>query len=166
MKPMKSRGLYCLCLLVLLVSCSKREAKEKTDALPEIYPDYIGVTVPENICPLNFSMPEAEYIRAVVENDKGKMMDVSGSDHVEMPVDDWHELLKGSQELNVTVSAWDTKHPDGVTYKPFTINSGDRIAQMIFAKCEQADLVQVETLSVTERGAGGFGHTGKNRKPS
>ena len=46
--------------------------------------------------------------------------------------------------------------------KPFTINSGDRIAQMIFAKCEQADLVQVETLSVTERGAGGFGHTGKN----
>ena len=46
--------------------------------------------------------------------------------------------------------------------KPFTINSGDRIAQIIFAKCEQADLVQVETLSSTERGAGGFGHTGKN----
>ena len=46
--------------------------------------------------------------------------------------------------------------------KPFTINSGDRIAQMVFAKCEQAVTVQVETLSETERGAGGFGHTGKN----
>ncbi len=45
---------------------------------------------------------------------------------------------------------------------PFTINSGDRIAQMVFAKCEQMEPVLVETLSDTERGAGGFGHTGKN----
>ena len=45
---------------------------------------------------------------------------------------------------------------------PFVINSGDRIAQMIIAKCEQAELVQVESLTETERGAGGFGHTGKN----
>ena len=44
----------------------------------------------------------------------------------------------------------------------FTINSGDRIAQIIFAKCEQMDVVNVETLSETGRGAGGFGHTGKN----
>ena len=44
----------------------------------------------------------------------------------------------------------------------FTINSGDRIAQIIFAKCEQMEIVNVETLSETERGAGGFGHTGKN----
>ncbi len=43
----------------------------------------------------------------------------------------------------------------------FTINSGDRIAQIIFARCEQMDIVSVETLSETERGAGGFGHTGK-----
>ena len=42
------------------------------------------------------------------------------------------------------------------------INSGDRIAQMVIAKCEQAEMIQVETLSETERGAGGFGHTGKN----
>ena len=45
--------------------------------------------------------------------------------------------------------------------KAFVINSGDRIAQMVFAKCEQAETIQVETLSETERGAGGFGHTGK-----
>lgn len=46
--------------------------------------------------------------------------------------------------------------------KPFVIHSGDRIAQMVFAKCEQAEVTQVETLSSTERGEGGFGHTGKN----
>ena len=46
--------------------------------------------------------------------------------------------------------------------KSFVINSGDRIAQMVIAKCEQAEPIQVEMLSETERGAGGFGHTGKN----
>lgn len=44
----------------------------------------------------------------------------------------------------------------------FVINSGDRIAQLIIAKCEQMEVVEVESLSKTERGAGGFGHTGKN----
>ena len=46
--------------------------------------------------------------------------------------------------------------------KAFVINSGDRIAQLIITRCEQMAPVQVETLSETERGAGGFGHTGKN----
>lgn len=45
--------------------------------------------------------------------------------------------------------------------KSFVINNGDRIAQLIIARCEQVEPVQVETLSETERGAGGFGHTGK-----
>ena len=44
----------------------------------------------------------------------------------------------------------------------FVINSGDRVAQIVFAKCEQMEVVNVETLSDTERGAGGFGHTGRN----
>ena len=43
---------------------------------------------------------------------------------------------------------------------PFTINHGDRIAQMIIASHEQAQWVETETLEETERGAGGFGHTG------
>ena len=44
----------------------------------------------------------------------------------------------------------------------FVINSGDRVAQIVFAKCEQMEVVNVEILSDTERGSGGFGHTGKN----
>lgn len=43
----------------------------------------------------------------------------------------------------------------------FTINSGDRVAQIVFARYEQMQVVSVETLSETERGTGGFGHTGK-----
>ena len=43
----------------------------------------------------------------------------------------------------------------------FVINDGDRIAQMVVAKHETVEWVPVEVLDETERGAGGFGHTGK-----
>ena len=43
----------------------------------------------------------------------------------------------------------------------FVIKSGDRIAQLVIAKHEQPGVVEVEVLSETERGSGGFGHTGK-----
>ena len=42
----------------------------------------------------------------------------------------------------------------------FTINDGDRIAQIVLNKYETADMIQVTELSETERGAGGFGSTG------
>jgi dUTP pyrophosphatase len=44
---------------------------------------------------------------------------------------------------------------------PFTIEAGERIAQMIVARYEQIEWQAVEELGVTERGAGGFGSTGK-----
>ena len=43
---------------------------------------------------------------------------------------------------------------------PFTINNNDRIAQMVVAKVEKAELILVQQLNETERNAGGFGHTG------
>ena len=43
----------------------------------------------------------------------------------------------------------------------FTIEHGERICQMVIARHEQAEWIQVEELNETERGAGGFGHTGK-----
>lgn len=42
----------------------------------------------------------------------------------------------------------------------FVINDGERIAQMVIAKHETADFIEVEGLDETERGAGGYGHTG------
>ena len=42
-----------------------------------------------------------------------------------------------------------------------SIKDGDRIAQMVINKVEQAELVEVKELTDTERGSGGFGHTGK-----
>ena len=43
----------------------------------------------------------------------------------------------------------------------FVIEDGERIAQMVIARYEQAEWQEVDVLEETERGAGGFGHTGK-----
>ena len=42
----------------------------------------------------------------------------------------------------------------------FVVNDGERIAQMVISKHEQAEWVEVEELDDTERGSGGYGHTG------
>lgn len=45
-------------------------------------------------------------------------------------------------------------------YSSFEISAGDRIAQMVFAKCEDIEFIESETFESTDRGEGGFGHTG------
>lgn len=45
--------------------------------------------------------------------------------------------------------------------EPFTIADGERIAQLVIARYEQAEWLETDALNETERGEGGFGHTGK-----
>ena len=47
-----------------------------------------------------------------------------------------------------------------LTQEPFVVNDGERIAQMVVARHEQAQWLPVEVLDETERGSGGCGHTG------
>lgn len=49
-----------------------------------------------------------------------------------------------------------------LSQEEFVVNDGERVAQMIIARHEQAEWIEVETLDETDRGAGGFGHTGKS----
>jgi dUTP pyrophosphatase len=46
--------------------------------------------------------------------------------------------------------------------EPYTIHNGERIAQLVIAKHERVEFVEVDELDETERGVGGFGSTGKN----
>lgn len=75
-------------------------------------------------------------------------------------------LKKGITVLNTpgTIDA-DYRGEIGVvlinlSQEDFVVNDGERIAQMVIAKHEQGDFVVVEELDETERGAGGYGHTG------
>ena len=75
-------------------------------------------------------------------------------------------LKKGITVLNTpgTIDA-DYRGEIGVvlinlSQEPFVVNDGERIAQMVIARHEQGEFVEVEVLDETERGEGGFGHTG------
>ncbi len=48
-----------------------------------------------------------------------------------------------------------------LSHEPFTIEPGERIAQLVFSKVEQITWVDVNNISATDRGEGGFGHTGR-----
>ena len=47
-----------------------------------------------------------------------------------------------------------------LSQQDFVVNDGERIAQLVIARCEQGELLSVDVLDETERGSGGYGHTG------
>jgi len=75
-------------------------------------------------------------------------------------------LKKGITVLNTpgTIDA-DYRGEIGVvlvnlSQEEFVVNDGERIAQMVIARHEKADFIEVDVLDETERGEGGYGHTG------
>ena len=75
-------------------------------------------------------------------------------------------LKKGITVLNTpgTIDA-DYRGEIGVvlinlSQEDFVVNDGERIAQMVIARHEKAEFIEVEVLDETERGEGGYGHTG------
>ena len=95
--------------LLLLSACTSSPTDpEKTDALPPIYPDYIGVTIPVGIAPLNFSVEgnDVERVDVTVTGQNGATLHTNGKT-AQFDIEDWHQLLeenKGS-ELRVSVCA-------------------------------------------------------------
>ena len=116
-----SKSLFCIALLLCLLSCSTREAKEQSDSLPSIFPDYVGITVPTCIAPLNFMVEGATHMKAVFRHGNGSSLSVEGKDHIDIPLKKWHELAKEKGELQVEVECWSKQNPDGIRYKPFQI---------------------------------------------
>lgn len=104
---------------LLLVSCSSETVLR--EELPQIFPDYIGVTVPAGIAPLNFDLPE-EYSKvfAKVSDNRGNSMTAKGS-YAGFSVNQWHKLTEANigDTLTVTVAGY----KDGVweQFRPFMV---------------------------------------------
>ena len=65
-------------------------------------------------------------------------------------------LIDSDYQGQVFVSCWNRGH------EPFTINPGERIAQMVIVPVVRADFELVDEFVTSDRGAGGFGHTGRH----
>ena len=121
---MDARHIMTVAAAALLLSCGSGadEAARAVDALPPIYPDYAGVTVPCNIAPLNFKIRGAERIRAeFVAGGEARFVAEGRKGAIEIPPKKWRALLADADVAEVRVSAWSAAEPEGVRYAPFRI---------------------------------------------
>lgn len=103
--------------------------------------------------------PEGYYLEIVPRSSTGLKTPLRQPNSVGIIDADYRGEVKAMYE--VPVGLRDFSIGVQISVREFVIQSGDRIAQMILRKMEEADLVQVDELSETERGAKGFGSTGK-----
>ena len=122
MKRLLLGSLGLLVLLVLLGCTAHPQNPAKADQLPDIYPDYIGVTIPAGIAPLNFNLADESIDRmdVVVKGSKGGELHANG-EWADFGIDEWHELTRQNRggELSVTVCA--EKDGQWTQYRDFRI---------------------------------------------
>lgn len=103
--------------------------------------------------------PEGYYLEIVPRSSTGLKTPLRQPNSVGIIDADYRGEVKAMYE--VPVGLRDFSIGVQISVREFVIQSGDRIAQMILRKMEDADLVEVDELSKTERGVKGFGSTGK-----
>ena len=113
------KGIFIL-LATLMVAC-QQEVKDAVQAnkLPPIFPDYIGVTIPSGIAPLNFSPEEdTECMDVTVKGSQGGEMHVQGA-YASFAPDDWHQLVQANQGGKLTFSVCMQKEGQWTQYQDF-----------------------------------------------
>lgn len=111
-------------LFSLLTACSNSpDHPQMAGQLPAIYPDYVGVTVPAGIAPLNFNMADARFDRmdVTVRGSRGGELHVNGQ-WADFDIEEWHQLTRQNvgRQLSVTVCA--RAGGEWTQYLDFTIN--------------------------------------------
>ena len=116
----------CICLWMILglMACSGPVRIQKNlEVKPEIFPDYVDVTIPPNIAPLNFKLKDAcVEARAILECGPEKLEIKTGKDACfVIPASGWKRLLRAASgnHLNVTVQAF--VNDEWIAYAPFII---------------------------------------------
>lgn len=107
---MKSNIITMLILLALCGCSGKPKDAESVDSYPPIFPDYVGVTVPAGIAPLNFSVVsdngDVQKVFVAVKGSKSGEMTASGK-YADFDLNDWHRLTEDNKggQLLFSVSA-------------------------------------------------------------
>lgn len=126
---------YCwLAIFFLMVSCapSVKEAV-KVAELPEIYPDYIGVTIPAEIAPMNFCMADESFENIFVEvkGTKGGSLQsktgfVAKKGVAQFDMDDWHSLTKQNLGGELSFTVFGQKQGEWKEFEPFTMTISEK----------------------------------------
>ena len=123
MKKKIYTGVMMALLAVVLSACGLHpENAQSVNQLPAIYPDYVDVTVPVEIAPLNFAMADDAYtdIYVDVKGQKGGSLHAEGA-YADFDIDEWHQLLAANKGSRLDVSVWARKGDDWYQYRDFAI---------------------------------------------
>lgn len=107
-----------------MVGCSSLPSDvEKKDTLPDIYPDYKGVTVPVDIAPLNFNAVDdgVAVLDVIVRGSKGGELHANG-EYADFDIADWHELTEMNKGGKLTFTVCMLKDDKWTQYKDFTVD--------------------------------------------
>ena len=114
---------YILGVSLLLISCSPvSKGLGRVGALPDIYPDYIGVTIPADIAPLNFNMvdDDIDYMDVVAFGSKGGKIHSTGK-WADFDIDDWHLLTEQNRGGKITFTIQVEKNGNRIQYDDFDV---------------------------------------------
>ena len=116
-------GLMGLLGLLGLLGCGgSPENPAKVEQQPTIYPDYIGVTIPVGIAPLNFNVigEDIDLVDAQVAGSKGGSLHTNG-EWADFDIDEWHQLTEQNKGGELTVSVCVRKDGKWLQYRDFKI---------------------------------------------
>ena len=114
-------------VMLLLSSCANHpdvpSSSKAANSLPNIYPDYCNVTVPYNIAPLNFMLPSDQYEACIarISTPDGQQQTYGNGVKVQIPEQEWHEMLAASKGKSLKVEVWGQKEGQWLSFNPFEI---------------------------------------------
>ena len=103
----------------ILMSCSKPENVKLIHVPPPIYPDFIDVTIPVNIAPLNFLMRNKPDKMVLTIRGSNDSITVNGKQKIEIPIKKWKTLLASEQGKSLTVTVTASLNGQWIQYESF-----------------------------------------------
>lgn len=150
---MKRNTLFLLLSAALLLSCGGASVPSdyvQADSLPRIYPDYIGVTIPQNIAPLTFELDQKAdemVARYAVDGDE-----IVCSGQMLPSQDDWQRLVRKAINGKIDVDVFACNDGKWTRFKPFCIYvSADSIDPYISYRLIAPSFVTYESLTINQR---------------
>ena len=120
-----------LLMTLVLLSCNSRPKDvSMADQHPDIYPDYVGVTVPVGLAPLDFTMADDGFDRVDVEvsGQKGGSIHANGR-YADFDIDAWHQLLQQNRGASLTFTVCARKDGRWTRFRDFNVMvSADSLA--------------------------------------
>ncbi len=124
MKRLINHIVLFLSVLMMFYSCRHQvENATKVQQLPAIYPDYIGVTIPVDIAPLDFNFVggEIDCMDVLVRGSKGGELHIQG-DWADFDVDDWKLLTRQNMDGELVFTVCVEKNGHWTQYKDFKVD--------------------------------------------